>query len=262
MVPLLNAIFPDECRICEAPLSEVRRYPVCSACLSLPQPHSAEFFCRSCLTPFVEAYPLNEHGLCEHCQAEIAGFDTAYAFGSFEGPLQKLIHLLKYSKVESLAGPLGALLLRALPRDGNYDHVMAMPMHWRKRWERGFNQAELLATPVARRFGLKLSTNLQRSRYTKAQAGLDEAGRRDNLKGSFRVKSPGALVGKRVLLIDDVLTTGATLRAAGAALKQAGAKHVTVLTLARVDRRGSFESSGSLPKGQPAREVLAGQEAS
>ncbi len=170
-------------------------------------------------------------------------FDAAYSFGSFEDSLQQFIHLFKYGKVESLADPLSRLLLRALPREGNFDLVMAMPMHWRKQWERGFNQAELLGIPVAKRFGLKLAANLRRRRYTKSQAGLDEQERQENLKGSFSVRRPEQIAGKRILLVDDVFTTGATLRAAAEALKGAGAAHVSVLTLARVDRRGNFRSS-------------------
>jgi ComF family protein len=124
-------------------------------------------------------------------------------------------------------------------------------MHWRKRWERGFNQAELLARPVARRYGLALSTNLKRKRYTKAQAGLTEARRLENAKGSFAIARPGEIRGKRVLLIDDVFTTGATLRAAAAILKEAGAAHVSALTLARVDRRVfemSYPASGKMAR--------------
>ncbi len=192
------------------------------------------------------------------CRQGGGSFDFAYSFGNFEGSLQKLIHLFKYGKVESLAGPLSRLLLRALPRDLNFDHVMAMPMHWRKRWERGFNQAELLAMPLARRFGLKLSGNLRRKRYTKSQAGLDERERRENLKGSFAVRRPEQITSKRVLLIDDVFTTGATLRAAAEALKNAGAVHVSVLTLARVDRRGSETSFAPSAQRQPNPAVLAG----
>ncbi len=196
------------------------------------------------------------------CRQGNTSFDYAYSFGSYEGSLQKLIHLFKYAKVESLAHPLSRLLLRALPRDLNFDHVIAMPMHWRKEWERGFNQAELLAAPIAKRFGLKLSGNLRRKRYTKSQAGLDESERQENLKGSFSVRRPEQIASKRILLIDDVFTTGATLRAAARALKDAGAAHVSVLALARVDRRSNQRISAPLAPGQPDPVVLAGMEAS
>jgi len=231
-----NLVFPDDCRLCEQPLANLSRVPVCPACLALPQPLQAEFFCRSCRTPFADDYPLDEHDICTVCREGLANFDAAYSFGSYDGPLQQLIHLFKYAKIETLAQPLSHFLLQALPLEANFDLVMAMPMHWRKRWERGFNQAELLAAPVARRYGLPLATNLRRARYTKSQAGLTESARRDNLRGSFCVHRPDQLAGKRILLVDDVFTTGATLRAAAAVLKSAGTAHVSALTLARVDR--------------------------
>ncbi len=187
----------------------------------------------------MDAYPLDEYDLCTICRESAVNFDSAYSFGSYEGPLRQLIHLFKYAKVESLAVPLSRLLARGLPLDQRFDAVIAMPMHWRKRRERGFNQAELLARPVAKRYALKLSTNLRRKRYTESQAGLTEAARRENLKDSFRVRRPEQIAGKRVLLIDDVFTTGATLRMAAGVLKAAGAAHVSGLTLARVDRQPS-----------------------
>jgi ComF family protein len=202
----------------------------------VPQPLQAEFFCRACRTPFADDYPLDEYDLCTVCREGLANFDAAYSFGSYEGTLQQLIHLFKYAKVESLAHPLSRFLLQALPLDANFDLIMAMPMHWRKRWQRGFNQAQLLAEPVARRYGLRLATNLRRARYTKSQAGLTEAARRENLRGSFCVHRANQVAGKRILLVDDVFTTGATLRAAAAVLKSAGTAHVSALTLARVDR--------------------------
>jgi len=186
----------------------------------------------------VDAYPLDEYDLCTVCRESLVNFDTVYSFGSYEGPLRKLIHLFKYGKVETLAAPLSRLLIRSLPLDQRFDVIVAMPMHWRKRWERGFNQAELLAKPVAKRYGVKLATNLRRKRQTKAQAGLTEAQRLANAKDSFLIRRSEEINGKRVLLVDDVFTTGATLRAAAAALKKAGAAHVSALTLARVDRRG------------------------
>lgn len=239
---IFGLILPDECRLCEKPLTNLSRIPVCPSCLTLPQPLEAEFFCRACRTPFVDSFPLDEHDLCTVCRESGTNFDSAYSFGSYEGPLRKLIHLFKYSKVETLASPLSRFLIQALPLEQRFDLVIAMPMHWRKRWERGFNQAELLAVPVAKRYGLKLSKNLRRKRYTKSQAGLTESQRRENLKDSLRVKKPEQVTGKNVLLVDDVFTTGATLRAAAAALKAAGAAHVAALTLARVDRR-SFQST-------------------
>ena len=257
---LFNFILPDECRLCEQPLIGISRIPVCPTCLSLPKPLESEFFCRACRTPFVDDYPLDEHDLCTVCRESLVNFDCAYSFGSYEGSLRQLIHLFKYGKVESLAKPLSRLLARTLPQNENFDLVIAMPMHWRKRWERGFNQAELLARPIARRYGLKLSGNLQRARYTKSQAGLTEAQRRDNLRGSFRVRRPERIAGRRILLIDDVFTTGATLRAAAAVLKSAGAARVSALTLARVDRR-EFASLASSPR-QRSRVLSAGTGAS
>jgi ComF family protein len=162
--------------------------------------------------------------------------------------------------VESLAAPLGRMMISAAPSDAKFDLVVAMPMHWRKRWERGFNQAELLAAPLARAYGVKVSRRLRRTRYTKAQASLGQEQRLANLDHSFAVRGGEPLSGKRVLLIDDVFTTGATLRAATAVLKAAGASHVCALTLARADQR-RFEANiqpGSEPGARAARAASTG----
>ncbi|MBV9406843.1 MAG: ComF family protein [Acidobacteriaceae bacterium] len=189
----------------------------------------------------MDSYPLDEHDLCTVCRERQANFDAAYSFGSYEGPLRALIHLFKYSRIETLAQPLSRFLIRAVPHDQRFDVVMPVPLHWRKQWQRGFNQAVLLAKPVARRLSLPVATNLRRKRYTKSQAALTEAKRRQNLADSFHVRRAARISGKRVLLIDDVFTTGATLRAAAAVLKSAGVAHVSALTLARVDRRSFYQ---------------------
>jgi ComF family protein len=255
-----NLLFPDECRLCEQPLRNISRIPVCRSCLSLPKPLEAEFSCKACGTPFENAFPLDEHDLCTVCRQSRANLDATYSFGSYEGPLRQLIHLYKYGKVESLAGPLCKLLVRTIPVDRQFDIVIAMPMHWRKRLERGFNQAELLAKPIAKLYGLRLSSDLLQKRYGKAQASLSAKERHENLKDSFRVAHAQRIAGKRILLVDDVITTGATLRAASAALKAAGARHVSALTLARVDDRWRFDMS-SKPSAKPSTRAARATEA-
>ena len=210
---------------------------MCRACLAKPEPLLADFFCGSCRTPFLSPYPLDENGLCSLCRLGASGFDAAYSFGSYEAELRQMIHLFKYSGIRTLANPLGHLLGRALPRDQRFDAIVPMPMHWRKRWQRGFNQADLLAHQVASRTQVPVMHPVRRVHQKAAQAGLTNAKRRANVVGAFRVRKRGAVAGLRILLIDDVMTTGATAGACAKALKHAGALHVTLLTVARVDRR-------------------------
>jgi ComF family protein len=175
------------------------------------------------------------------CRRGHLGFDAAYSHGFYEDTLRQLIHLFKYGRIQTLSKPLGRMLSSALPRDESYDVVVPMPLHWRKRWQRGFNQSELLAKEISRRTHTPVVNALSRIRYTDAQAGLTNAKRRLNVSGVFRVKRAAAMAGKHVLLVDDVMTTGATASACARALRRAGAGRVTLLTLARADRRLNFD---------------------
>ena len=199
----------------------------------------AEYFCVCCRTPFLNAFPLDEQGRCGLCRRGVSGFDAAYSFGFYEGELRELIHLFKYGRVQTLAKSLGKLLALALPRDQRFDLIVPMPLHWRRRWSRGFNQADLLSREIGRRTSIPVKNAVRRVRSTTTQAGLTNAKRRANVSGAFRVRRRGSLHGQRILLIDDVMTTGATAASCARALKRAGAKQVTLLTLARVDRRTS-----------------------
>ena len=235
---LFSLFFPDECRICATPLSEVSRVPVCRKCLHEPRPFLAEYFCVSCRTPFLNGFPLDSEGRCALCRAGLRGFDAAYCFGAYEGTLRELIHLYKYRQVQTLSRPLAEFLLSALPLDESFDAVIPVPLHWRKRWQRGFNQSDLLARAIARRRGIPVVHALGRSKFTKTQAGLSNTERRKNVAAAFRCRRAGKTVaGKHVLLIDDVMTTGSTAAACARALKQAGASRVVLATVARVDRR-------------------------
>ncbi|HUS07378.1 MAG TPA: ComF family protein [Bryobacteraceae bacterium] len=236
---MFNLVFPDECRVCEKTLHEFSRVPVCSACLQDSKPLLADYFCIDCKTPFLNASPLDENGRCGLCRRGLTGFDATYSFGEYEGTLRKLIHLFKYSHMQPLAKPLGKMLLSVLPRENRYDMVVPMPLHWLRRWKRGFNQSQLLARVVAGRLGTPLVSALRRKRATLPQAGLSNAQRRSNVAGAFVVRKRAIVKDRHILLVDDVMTTGATLAASASALKRAGASRITVLTVARVDRRKS-----------------------
>jgi predicted amidophosphoribosyltransferase len=251
---------------------------------------AAEFFCVACRTPFLNRHPLDETGRCALCRLGLSGYDAVYSYGSYEGGLRKLIHAFKFEKVHTLARPLGNLLARALPREQRFDAVVPMPLYWRRRWTRGFNQSELLAREIARRWNVPVVKAIRRVKSTPPQAGLTNAKRRANVAGAFSTASatasilrsavrrvqtivlprarrrirkflrPHRLDGARVLLIDDVLTTGATAAACARALKRAGAAHVTLLTVARTDRRyavNDFLESTSLDTNRAAQNAAS-----
>lgn len=216
--------------------------------MTSPEPLAAEFFCVSCRTPFQNAFPLDAEGRCALCRSGARGFDAAYSFGAYEGVLRQLIHLYKYARIKTLAGPLANLLARAMPLDEPFDAIVPVPLHWLRRWKRGFNQSELLARALSRRTGIPIVKALRRTQATRVQAGLSNHARRRNVTRAFRARPVG---GKRMLLIDDVMTTGSTAAACALALKRAGAARVGVLTVGRADRRlrgmGLAGSDAALP---------------
>lgn len=201
----------------------------------------AEHFCIRCRTPFLNEKPLDEAGLCRLCSAGVTGFDAAYSYGAYDGRLRELIHLFKYDRIRTLAKPLGVWLSGAFPRDQRFDALVPAPLHWTRMMRRGFNQSGLLAKEVSRNTGVPVERLLTRRKRTATQALLTNAQRRTNVAAAFRVTDPLKVDGKRLLVIDDVMTTGATSSACSAALKRAGAARVSVLTLARADRRGARE---------------------
>lgn len=172
------------------------------------------------------------------------GFDAAYSFGAYDGALRQLIHLFKYEGIRTLAKPLAEFLAAAYPRDQRFQALVPMPLHWRRYWSRGFNQSELLARELGRRLGIPVVRAVRRKRATAPQAGLTNSRRRQNVAGAFAAR-PEAVRHARFLLIDDVLTTGATAGACARALKRAGAGYVAVLTLARAGRRLAGAAGGA-----------------
>ena len=143
---------------------------------------------------------------------------------------------MKYEKKKSLTKPLGNLLIEHVKNNGRLeriDFIVPVPLHKKRLREREFNQSALLACLVGRNFNKPvLESNLIRTRLTTPQVELDRKERRRNVKGAFGVKKPEEIKGKSLLLIDDVRTTGATLKECHKVLRQAGAKEIHILTLA------------------------------
>lgn len=239
---ILSAIFPDDCHICGCALTSFDSFPVCDSCVQKVKPIRADCFCERCGVPFLNQWALDEDGICRLCLTGRRGFDACFVFGSYEKELRDLIHLFKYGRIESLAAPLAAWMLAALPADRKIngrraDCVVPVPMHWWKRWRRGFNQAERLGQEVSRALSIPMVEALRRPKPSRVQAGLASAARRKNALRSFALSRSGEIAGKSVLLVDDVFTTGATATACARLLKRAGAERVELLALARVDRR-------------------------
>ncbi|MDA8140999.1 MAG: ComF family protein [Desulfobacteraceae bacterium] len=199
--------------------------------------------CLRCGEPF--ASPHGPDHICGQCLEHPFQFQKARAAGLYEGPLRATIHQFKYQRRDNLAKPLGRLLWATFSRHWDplqMDLIVPVPLHSRRLRQRGFNQAQVmtLSWPTwARQIDVAVgpgwvdSTVMERCKVTQPQTGLRKEERALNLRKAFRVVKPGRIQDKRILLVDDVLTTGATANACARELLNAGAAEVHVLTLAR-----------------------------
>jgi ComF family protein len=156
------------------------------------------------------------------------------AIGYFEGSLREAVHQFKYRPCRALGRPLGQWMADTIRLTAEIDVVMPVPLHVKRLRQRGFNQALLLADCISKKHRIPLSCdNLLRVKPTLPQVELNEKERIKNVAGAFALRQTGFVLEKRVLLIDDVFTTGATMNECSVVLKDAGATQVTALTLAR-----------------------------
>jgi ComF family protein len=261
---LFAALFPSDCRLCDTPLENISRLPVCRTCLLAMGP-IAGATCEICGEGLASTLSEGASALngdaplladfarstnrCTSCQLEAPHFSRAVAYGAYDGGLRELIHLLKYDRVEPAAGVLGTMLataIRKLNVAAESLLVIPVPLYRDKRRERGFNQAELLARKALKEVGwsnAQLANNvLDRIRLTVSQIGLTRPQRIANLRGAFRVSHLSRVRGRDVLLVDDVMTTGTTASECGRILRKAGARNIWVATVARtLKNRQAFE---------------------
>jgi ComF family protein len=257
---LFATLFPSDCRICSAPLTNISRLPVCELCLESIAPTDG-IVCAICSEKIQSSFVSENNARCGLCQKKAPPFAKAVSYGSYSGNLRELVHLFKYEQVRPAANVLGKLLAEAVANlephfaDGSVV-VIPVPLYKSKRRQRGFNQAEFIAKAALRslkseslnnkRFVLKTNV-LRRLRQTESQIGLTRHQRRENMRGAFGVANANEIAKREVLLIDDVFTTGTTAAECTRVLLKAGASNVWVATVARTQKADvqAIELTGS-----------------
>jgi ComF family protein len=241
---LVTALLAPACAVCDAVLDEPLSGCVCRTCWRAVRPITPPV-CDSCGDPLANRHqspipgPKSLGVLCRPCCGRERIIERARAVGEYEGTLRELIHALKYGRRRSMAASLAAQMRsRGAPLLDTADGVVPVPLHWRREYRRGFNQARELA----RHLGLPLIDVLIRMRHTRPQVELAASHRRANVEGAFALRrrvlgKSQSLEGLTLVLVDDVSTTGATLEECARVLKHAGASRVYALTAARVVTR-------------------------
>lgn len=222
---LLDLVYPPHCLVCGAADDGY----LCAACIE-----KIDFieppFCPVCGLP-------GDPGRCFDCGDRQFEFEFARSVGTFDGVLRKAIHALKYGSHIAMAGPLADLMARSFADTrlaGRFDFVTAIPIHRSRVLERGFNQADELARRLCDRLGLVYAPGVLVKPWPgKRQVELPHDLRTANMRGAFAAPRPAAVTGKRVLLVDDVFTTGSTLDEAAKTLLAAGCAEVYAYTVAR-----------------------------
>lgn len=237
---IFSVFFPSDCRICSLPLTNISRLPLCPECLEA----MSRFEGRRCAVCGERMFGFGPEAvqLCRECLKEHPAFEKASAYGSYDGGLRELIHLLKYDRVRSAAPLLGRMLAEAMTDLRHHFAVetalmVPVPLHSSKLRSRGFNQSELIAESAVKGDfrSIKLRPQvLTRVRATESQTGLTREQRRENMRGAFAVSLSDEVGGRDILVVDDVLTTGTTVCECARVLRKSGAARVWVVTVARV----------------------------
>lgn len=232
-------LFPETCVACESWVVNRDFIPLCPACSQLVAPirHPTCCVCGIPLPGNLSA-PLAE---CRSCHSGTFSFHQALAFGPFEKTLAQIIRAYKFAGRKRLSIPLAGLLLQIFqekPLENGIDWIIPVPSHIDRLQERGFDHVRLLAERFARSTGIPIFTSLKRHIATSPQVGLSMKERRRNLRGAFRLNDQSQLFKRRVILLDDVMTTGTTANEISRLLlRQGHVSFVGVLTVARACRR-------------------------
>jgi ComF family protein len=228
---LFDLVFPRNCILCRGFHPATADDPLCPACFSrIAFNHPP--FCVKCSRPLA-AY--TDEGLCADCRRLMPAFDRAWAATLYTGPMAELIPRYKFHHKTALRKTFVAIIRHFLKRYEialTADIILPVPLHPARLRERGYNQSALIAESLAGALGIPPALNgLERVRHTPRQSELGQKDRFTNIRGAFRMKPSSEFTGKSVILVDDLLTTGATASEAAKTLKDAGAAEITVIAL-------------------------------
>jgi ComF family protein len=235
LATLLDLVLPPRCPGCRTIVDGDGRY--CLTCWQQLQ-FITPPWCARCGTPF--AHDMGPAAECGACLAEPPRFDTARAAFVYGGPARATLLAFKHGDREHLAKVMAPHMARAagsLMAPAADTVLVPVPLHRWRLWRRGFNQAALLAKALSGLHEIPICVDaLERAKATPMSVGLGRKARAANVRGAFRVRRKATIKGRCVILVDDVLTTGATVEACARVLRRAGAREVHVLTFARVVR--------------------------
>ncbi len=232
-VAVVDLVLPPRCPGCRCIVAADGSF--CAACWQDLAFITAPL-CARCGVPF--EHDRGAGAECGACLAEPPRYTAARAALVYGGPARRVLLALKHGDRQHLARIMAGHMARAAgPLLGTDVLIVPVPLHWRRLWQRGFNQAALLARALARGSGAPIAVDaLVRAKPTAISRGLGRSARARNVRGAFRVRDRALVRGRRIVLVDDVLTTGATADACARVLRRAGAQEVHVLTFARVVR--------------------------
>lgn len=224
---------PMGCRLCGQSVSPSADIPVCASCIGR-MPPAGERLCTRCGRPWLSSkgptrpWRSGEENpaLCRTCDANRSAVDFARCYGIYDGYLRDCIHALKYRWDLGAAHVLGALMSWVVAGDGRFagvDVIVPVPLHPKREQDRGYNQAAELARVIGGYLGRPVVSAAWRTRETTPQSTLQLNERFNNVRGAFQVTHPQLVAGRRLLIVDDIWTTGATMHALAFSLKRAGA---------------------------------------
>jgi ComF family protein len=235
-----DLVLPSSCAACGSP--EIAADGLCAECGVALLALAALPYCHRCGSTLGPNVPQRDDG-CPGCPSVLPRFASVVRVGPYAPPLRGVVQQLKYHRREGMLRRLGEMLSAAVAArlaDGSADVVVPVPMHWRRRLERGYDHSAAIASRLAGRLDLPLGNELVRVRYTPPQVRLPRTRRIQSVRGAFEAADDKGLAGTHVLLVDDVTTTGATANEAARSIIAAGANRVTLAVIAKAEPPSAY----------------------